>query len=600
VSEKTWNWFTTGEGSAASSGGISTTYTIPTWQQGVNMTTNQGSTSLRNIPDVALTGDNVIVYYGAGSQAIFGGTSVAAPLWAGYAALANQRAGALGKPVIGFINPAVYAIGKGSNNYAILFHDITTGNNTNPSTSTKFFSKPGYDLCTGWGTPAGVGLIAVLAGAAPPVFGHNPFTEPSAFPGHAYSANMATNASDPNAATLSFSKSSGPVWLNVATNGALSGTPGGANGGTNSFTILATDTFGATNSATMLILVVSNLPPTFTANPFSEPGLNVGQTATGTLATNATDPNIGDTLTFAKVSGPTWLIISTNGALSGSPTNSNAGTNTFVVSVTDSGGLSNVATMTIKVTGAPSFVVTPFSEVRANAGQAYSATVATNSVDPNPGLTPVFSKASGPAWLTVATSGALSGTPANSDSGTNTFLLRITDSGGLTNFGTMTIYVNGAPSFTSNPINKPAGNVGHAYSGTIATNATDPNPGDVLTFAKVSGPGWLAIATNGALSGTPGNTDFGTNSFVVSATDPGNLSANATMNIVIAAPINLSISPQRTNVLLSWTGGNAPFQAQMMTNPASPIWGNVGGPLNTNRLTLTPSNRASYFRVQGQ
>ena len=91
-----------------------------------------------------------------------GGTSCAAPLWAGFAALVNQQAAASGKPAVGFINPAVDAIGSGAN-YTSAFHDITTGNNTSPSSPTKFYAVTGYDLCTGWGTPAGQNLINALA-----------------------------------------------------------------------------------------------------------------------------------------------------------------------------------------------------------------------------------------------------------------------------------------------------------------------------------------------------------------------------------------------------------------------------------------------------
>ena len=94
----------------------------------------------------------------------------------------------------------------------------------------------------------------------------------------------------------------------------------------------------------------------------------------------------------------------------------------------------------------------------------------------------MFSKVSGPAWLVVAASGTLSGMPANSDAGTNSFVVRVTDGGGLSNNATMTIYVNGAPSFTSNPFSHPGVNAGQPYSGTIATNATDPN-GDLLTVS---------------------------------------------------------------------------------------------------------------------
>ena len=80
-----------------SSGGISTYYAIPIYQQGISMSASQGSTTMRNVPDVALTGDNVYVVYNNGAVGIFGGTSCAAPLWAGLTALINQQAAAGGQ-----------------------------------------------------------------------------------------------------------------------------------------------------------------------------------------------------------------------------------------------------------------------------------------------------------------------------------------------------------------------------------------------------------------------------------------------------------------------------------------------------------------------
>ena len=74
-----------------SGGGVSTYYQIPWWQAGVDMTANLGSTTMRNVPDVALTADNVFVDYNNGSSGGFGGTSCAAPLWAGFTALVNQQ-----------------------------------------------------------------------------------------------------------------------------------------------------------------------------------------------------------------------------------------------------------------------------------------------------------------------------------------------------------------------------------------------------------------------------------------------------------------------------------------------------------------------------
>ncbi len=137
-----------------SGGGVSTSYPIPIWQQGINMATNHGSTTMRNIPDVAMTADNIYVIYNNGS--IYpdgGGTSAAAPLWAGFTALVNQQAATLGKPAVGFLNPALYAIGNGPN-YATAFHDITNGNNFSAVSPTNYPAVPGYDLCTGWGTPS--------------------------------------------------------------------------------------------------------------------------------------------------------------------------------------------------------------------------------------------------------------------------------------------------------------------------------------------------------------------------------------------------------------------------------------------------------------
>ena len=125
VSETAWSWFP-GQ-TNATSGGISTRFQLPSWQQGISMTNNQGSTSMRNIPDVALTADDIWVLYNNGSSGSFGGTSCAAPLWAGFIALVNQQAASYGEATAGFINPAIYAIMTVKRtNYASAFHDITT------------------------------------------------------------------------------------------------------------------------------------------------------------------------------------------------------------------------------------------------------------------------------------------------------------------------------------------------------------------------------------------------------------------------------------------------------------------------------------------
>jgi uncharacterized membrane protein len=144
-----------------SGGGVSATWPIPSYQQQVNTTSAGGSAIMRNIPDVAMIAAiQIFLICNDGQEIEVGGTSAAAPLWAGFMALANQQATTSGKPAVGFANPPLYAIGRGAN-YESSFHDITTGSN-------GYNALPGYDLATGWGTPAGQPLINELVGASSP------------------------------------------------------------------------------------------------------------------------------------------------------------------------------------------------------------------------------------------------------------------------------------------------------------------------------------------------------------------------------------------------------------------------------------------------
>jgi uncharacterized repeat protein (TIGR01451 family) len=143
-------------------GGISTSESIPNWQQGLDVSTNLGSTSMRNNPDVAMVAESVYAIFDNGGAGAVGGTSCSSPLWAGFTAMVNQQGQSFGLPPVGFLNPAFYAIGQGPG-YLTNFHDITVGSNTNTNSLTMFFAVPGYDLCTGWGTPIGQNLINTLA-----------------------------------------------------------------------------------------------------------------------------------------------------------------------------------------------------------------------------------------------------------------------------------------------------------------------------------------------------------------------------------------------------------------------------------------------------
>lgn len=215
VSETVWNW----GGNQGGGGGISTSVAIPFWQLGISMATNQGSLQLRNIPDVALTADNVYLIYNNGTIGIAGGTSCAAPLWAGFNALANQQAAQLGQAPIGFLNPTLYSLARGTNS-ALALHDITAGNNTNSISPTNYFATTGFDLCTGWGTPTGTNLINALTTTDTlRLLPQNYFFTRALVGGPFAQTNFVLTLTNTGAASLTWSLGGATSWLAVSASG---------------------------------------------------------------------------------------------------------------------------------------------------------------------------------------------------------------------------------------------------------------------------------------------------------------------------------------------------------------------------------------------
>jgi len=150
-SEVVWNELASNEG--ATGGGVSTVFALPTWQANAGVPKATTTTGGRGVPDVTGDADPVTGYSVRvdGQTMVIGGTSAVAPLWAGLIALANAK----NKVAAGFINPALYAAGAKK-----AFRDITSGTNGG------FTAGPGWDACSGLGSPIGTAIVSLLAPAS--------------------------------------------------------------------------------------------------------------------------------------------------------------------------------------------------------------------------------------------------------------------------------------------------------------------------------------------------------------------------------------------------------------------------------------------------
>jgi subtilase family serine protease len=303
---------------ADSGGGISPdSIPIPSWQQlsGVITSSNKGSTTLRNGPDVAANAN--FTFYVCADQTTctandYGGTSFATPMWAGYLALANQQAASNGDS-IGFIDPIIYPAALGSS-YSTLFHDITSGS------CGTYSGITGYDLCTGWGSPKTTGLINLLAGSSTPTF------------------------------TLSDSPSSLTI----------------TQGGSGTSTITVTDVGGFTGSVT---LAASGLPSGVTAAFGTNPTTGTSVltlTASSTATTGSATVKI--TGTSGSLTASTTLALTVNStatpnfSVAASPasvTVTQGASGTSTITITSTGGFNSATTLS--ASGLPTGVTASFS-----------------------------------------------------------------------------------------------------------------------------------------------------------------------------------------------------------------------------------------------
>ena len=342
--------------------------------------------------------------------------------------------------------------------------------------------------------------------AVAPGFDGDPFSETAATEDSAYGASIADNVYDLNLDDLSFSKLSGPAWLSVDPIGALTGTPTNDDVGASTWSVQVADGVTGTDVATLQITVTNtNDAPTFTDDPIvtsqAYASANYSYQAQS-IAPYGSDVDVGDTLTYSKVDGPSWLTVASNGALSGTPAGGDAGsTGSCTVQVSDSVA-TDQATLSIYVrsNNAPVFQSDPYTLDDEPENIAYSGETLSGLATDADGDAITYSKYSGPTWLTVSASGALSGTPGDSDVGANQWTVRATDIAGATDDATLNITVVNCPPTT------PTGVIARGTIGSIQVDWDANTESDIDTYhvyrSTTEGGAYTCLTTGSPLSVT--------------------------------------------------------------------------------------------------
>jgi kumamolisin len=457
-----------------SGGGISPdSIAIPAWQQisGVINSSNRGSTSLRNGPDVSANAN--FTFYVCADQTTctaneYGGTSFATPMWAGYIALVNQQLAASGEATIGFINPTIYAQNVTSS-YATDFHDITSG------TSGSYSAVTGYDLVTGWGSPNGSGLINALAGSGAPGFSlsasptsvsvvqgsSGTSTITSAVTRGFDSAVTLTASGQPSTVTVGFS----PTSITGTGTSTVTMTVGSSTA-TGTYTITVTGTAGSTvETTTVSLTVTAPASPAFTISA-SPTSVSVVQGSNGTSTiTTAVSGGFDSAIALSASGQPAGVTVSFNPtsiAAPGSGTSmmtmavaSTTATGAYTITVTGTGGgLSHTATVSLTVTapstGSFTISVSPtsgyldqgqsgYAVVTTKVSGGFDSAITLSATGVPSGVTYSFS----PASIAAPGSGTSDfNLTVSSNAPTGTYPITITGTGGgITNTTTLTFIV---------------------------------------------------------------------------------------------------------------------------------------------------------------
>ena len=588
---------------AGSGGGISPdSIAIPSWQTGIANSSNGGSTTLRNVPDVAMEGDfDNYTCIGGTCTGGWAGTSFAAPRWAGFMALVNEQAVEAGTaPLggIGSLNPSLYIVAEGTP-YATDLHDITEGNNDTENQPTFWNAVAGYDLVTGWGSPAGQPLIDDLAGHQVPGFwligspstvgvlqGSTSSTTISVTDAGGFTGNvtLALSSALPTGVTASWG-------TNPTSNSSLLTFTAAANAPASTTPLTITGSSGNLKVTTVVTLAVH--APTFVITP-SPASLGLSPGSTGTSGITVT-PEYG-------FSGSVNLSISglpagVTGSFSPSSTTgastltvnvgSSAASGTYNLSITGTSGSLTVSTPLVLTIHAPTFEVDSAGSL--NVGQGASATTwvyilpsyqfsgnvnltvsglptgVTASFSPNP--TPISGTSYGYSTLTVTTT-------ASAPAGTST--LTITGTSGSTTASTTLSLVIHQPTFTlfspqavdmgqgtsTSTFVEVSGQYG--FNGNVTFSVTGLPAGVTAAFSPNPSTGYSTLTLTASSS-----TALGSTNFTITGTS-GGVTATSTTTLTIHQPTFTLYSQSGVDL-----GQNSSTSTYVAINPQYGFSGNV-------------------------
>ena len=410
----------------------------------------------------------------------------------------------------------------------------------------------------------------------------------------------ATDA-DGNAITFTFS---GPAWMTVTSDPQVGNTRTGNihltsppnNPGPTPASVTATANGESDTKSFTISIVVVNQAPVLTqpANMTVQEGATADQALHGTDACAAP-------LTFFKVSGPTFLTVTTVNATTGNlhvaPAFADAGT--YMATVQASNGTTSDQksfTITVPNVNRPP-VLNPIASMTIPEGSTRNQVVTASDPD---GDALTFSKASGPTFMTVTTTSPSSGNihlaPGFVDAGSYAAAVTASDPGGLSDTRSFTILVcNGCQQA---PVMAPPGNmtVNEGATANQTLSATDPD-GSALQFSKVSGPAFMTVTTTTPGTGTatgnvnlsPGFSDSGTYSAAVAVSN-GALSDTRSFSITINNMNGPPTLDPIANMLVP--EGSARDQTVTGTDPEGEAltFSKASGPTFMSVTTITPTS----------